>query len=140
MAIYILAQLQAWTSIALVAPSFGASCVLIFAVPESPLAQPRNVIGGHLVSTACGLATFAILGTSPIALGVGVATAILMMIATRTLHPPAGGDPLVVILTAASPSFLLEPVLLGTFGAVLTGVIYHWLVSGRVYPLPARRQ
>jgi CBS-domain-containing membrane protein len=133
--IYLLAQAQAWTSLALLAPAFGASCVLVFVLPDSPLAQPRNVIGGHLVSTAMGLLTFAVLGHSPLSLGVGVGLAIVAMVLTRTLHPPAGGNPIVVILTAAPLSFLFKPMLLGTLAIVLIGGLYHRFVTRRPWPL-----
>jgi CBS-domain-containing membrane protein len=132
--IYLLAQVQAWTSLLMLAPAFGASCVLVFALPDSPLAHPRNVIGGHLVSTAVGLAALAILGHGPLAMGVGVGIAIVAMMLTRTLHPPAGGNPVMVILGGASVSFLFKPILLGAVVIVLIGAAYHHLVAGRRYP------
>jgi CBS-domain-containing membrane protein len=108
--------------------------VLVFVLPGSPLAQPRNVIGGHLVSTVMGLLAMALLGHGPLAMGAGVAAAIMGMMLTRTLHPPAGGDPVLVILSSAPISFLLKPMLLGTVAIVLIGIAYHRLVAGRAYP------
>jgi hypothetical protein len=89
----------------LIAP-FGASCVLVFAIPQSPLAQPRNVIGGHLISMAAGLSVFGLLGQTPLAFALGVGLAIAAMLLTGTVHPPAGADPIVVILASASWPFL----------------------------------
>jgi len=80
----------------LIAP-FGASCVLVFAIPQSPLAQPRNVIGGHMISTAAGLLVFYLLGQTPLAFALGVGLAVTAMLLTGTVHPPAGADPIVVI-------------------------------------------
>ncbi len=120
----------------LIAP-FGASCVLVFGVPASPLAQPRNVIGGHIVSTTVGLATLTLLGATPLALGAGVGLAIAAMLLTRTTHPPAGADPIVVILTGASWSFLITPVLAGAVAIVLAGALYHRALSSASYPARA---
>ena len=122
----------------LIAP-FGASCVLVFGVPQSPLAQPRNVIGGHLISTAVGLAAFAILGATPLSLGLGVAVAIAAMLVTRTTHPPAGADPIVAILSAASWPFLFTPALAGAIMIVLSGVLYHRAVTRASYPVREQR-
>jgi len=134
LAIFVLATIQSRTSLAMLVPSFGASCALVFAHPESPFAQPRNVIGGHLVSSAFGLLALAVLGTGPIAMAAGVGLAIAGMMATRTMHPPAGGDPLIVILTAAPIGFLAQPILFGTCVIVLIGAAYHRL-RGVDYPL-----
>ena len=132
LAIFVLAAVHARTNLATLAPSFGATCALVFANPQSPFSRPANVIGGHLVSSAIGLVTLAILGSSPLALGVGVGLAIAGMMATRTMHPPAGGDPLIVILTGAHIGFLIEPILFGTIAIVLIGAAYH-AVSGVQY-------
>jgi CBS-domain-containing membrane protein len=132
--IFLLAQLTASLHTALLIAPFGASCVLVFALPQSPLAQPRNVIGGHLISTAVGLAVFSLLGAQPLSLGLGVGLAIAAMQATGTLHPPAGADPIVVILTAMGWPFLLSPVLVGAIAIVGLAAAYHRGVSGRRYP------
>ena len=93
--IFLLAQLtQSLHALLLIAP-FGASCVLVFALPQTPVAQPRNLIGGHLISTAVGLAVFALLGASPLSYALAVGAAIAAMQLTGTLHPPAGADPIV---------------------------------------------
>lgn len=111
----------------LMAP-FGASCVLLFALPEAPLAQPRNVIGGHLVATLIGLIAVHVLPSiAPAEMGIIVGAAIAAMQVTRTVHPPAGADPLVVIaLGSATPwSFLLTPVFAGSVILVLVALVVN---------------
>lgn len=117
----------------LIAP-FGATCVLVFALPQSPLARPRNVIGGHLLSSAAGLAVLSALGDGPVAFGVAAGLAIVAMQATETLHPPAGADPILVLATGAGWSFLLVPILVVSSAIVGAAWCYHRLVSGRRYP------
>ena len=132
--IFLLAQLTAsFHTLLLIAP-FGASCVLVFALPQSPLAQPRNVIGGHLISATVGLGVFALLGAVPLSYGLGVGLAIAAMELTGTLHPPAGADPIVVILAKASWPFLFSPVLVGALAIVIIAFVYHRGVSRRNYP------
>ncbi|WP_171634478.1 HPP family protein [Paenibacillus plantarum] len=108
----------------LMAP-FGASCVIAFALPQSPLAQPRSLIGGHVLSTLVGLVALTAFGVHAWSLALAVGAAITLMQLTRTLHPPAGADPLLVMLTGASWSFLLTPVLLGAALIVLVALGYH---------------
>ncbi|WP_321349377.1 HPP family protein [Halopseudomonas oceani] len=117
----------------LMAP-FGASCVLAFGVPDSPLAQPRAIVGGHLVATAVGLAVVTLLGDSWLACAVGVALALAVMQVTRTVHAPAGADPLVVIMAHAPLSYLVSPVLVGSLVIVLTAWAVNNLRSPRSYP------
>ncbi len=133
-AIWLLAALiESLGQLLLIAP-FGASCVLLFALPQSPLARPRNVIGGHVISALVGLLVLTFLGNGVLAMGIGVGLAIALMQFTGTLHPPADGDPLVVILTGAGWSFLLQPILAGTAILVFLAWIYHRFVSRRAYP------
>jgi CBS-domain-containing membrane protein len=117
----------------LMAP-FGATCVLAFGVSDSPLAQPRNIVGGHLLSTLIGLICLQIFGQSWWAMAIAVASAIAGMQLTRTVHPPAGADPLVVILIGASWNFLLTPVLLGSIILVICALIFNNLIKERTYP------
>ena len=88
--------------------SFGASCVLAFGVPESPLAQPRSIIGGHVVSTLVGLLVLSILGNSWWAGALAVGLALAAMQQTRTLHAPAGANPLVILAAAPLLAFWLR--------------------------------
>ena len=129
--IFALLMLHDATRLAWLIPSFGASCALVFGVPDSPFAKPVSVVGGHLVSSAVGLAAMALLGHGPLAMAVGVGCAIAAMMASRTMHPPAGGDPLIVIATSAAPMFLLMPVLVGTVAISLAGVVFRLVRRGR---------
>lgn len=132
--IYLLAQLSASLDAVLLIAPFGASCVLVFAIPQSPLAQPRNVIGGHFISALVGLAVLSLLGVSPLSYALAVGVAIATMQLTGTLHPPAGADPIVVLLAGAGWHFLLTPILAGTLAIVVTAIIYHRWISKRPYP------
>ncbi|HEX7782054.1 MAG TPA: HPP family protein [Sphingobium sp.] len=136
--IWLLSQLTiTFDHVLLIAP-FGSSCVLLFALPSSPLAQPTNVIGGHLISTFIGIAVLKVVGHNALACGLGVGLAIAAMQFTRLMHPPAGADPLVAILTGAGWSFLALPMLAGTIILVLLTLLYHRLISRRPYPAQFR--
>ncbi|MFM1885184.1 MAG: hypothetical protein RL026_341 [Pseudomonadota bacterium] len=113
----------------LMAP-FGASCVLAFGLPEAPLAQPRAIIGGHLVCAAVGLAALSLFGSGWWVTALAVALALLLMFLLRVVHAPAGSNP--VLLAAAAqagaapgPEFLLAPVLAGS----VTIVVLAWAVN-----------
>ncbi len=134
LAIGLLASLTASLGHLLLIAPFGASCVLLFALPQSPLARPRNVIGGHVLSALVGVLVLRLVGTGIVAMALGVGLAIAVMQFSGTLHPPAGGNPLVVILTGAGWSFLLAPIVIGTVALVLLAWFYHRLVSKRAYP------
>jgi len=120
-------------SVWIMAP-FGASCVLAFAVWDAPLSQPRNMVGGHLVSTLAGLTVHELLGDGGIAMAIGVGAAISLMALTRTTHPPAGADPLVVMMAGSGWSFLLTPVLAGSVIIVLVALLVNNAVKERRYP------
>lgn len=113
---------------------FGASCVLAFGVWNVPLSQPRNIIGGHFVSTFVGLAIYYVFGDEPWAIGLAVGLAIAVMMLTKTTHPPAGADPLVVIMGGYSWSYLLTPVLIGSIVIVVFALLINNLRSNREYP------
>src|SRR6478736_2002799 len=109
--ILLLAILTQLTSSPWLMAPFGASCVLAFGLWDAPLSQPRNIIGGHLISTFIGLAMYHIFGQGIVVMAAGVGLAIGCMMLTKTTHPPAGADPLVVILAGSGWSFLFAPVL-----------------------------
>ena len=84
------------TDVVMLIGSFGASAVLIYGAIKSPLAQPRNLVGGHLISALIGVSVFQIVAPIPwLAAAVAVATSIAVMHATRTLHPPGGATALI---------------------------------------------
>ncbi|PHS57074.1 MAG: HPP family protein [Sulfurimonas sp.] len=118
----------------LVMGSFGASCVLLFGFPKSPFSQPRNVILGHLFSTFIGLMFLHFLGTEWWSMALSLATAISVMIITRTVHPPAGSNPLIVFLLGAQWDYIVFPSLLGSIILVLVALLYNNLYSTRLYP------
>ena len=113
---------------------FGATSVLIFGVPDSPLAQPRNVIGGNFIAALVSLTILHLFGAEPWAMGMAVATAIGMMQFTGTLHPPSGAVALVVMMTKAQWQFLLTPALEGSIILVLCAVVFNNLAQDRTYP------
>ena len=117
----------------LMAP-FGASCVLVFGVWNTPLSQPRNVIGGHFVSTFVGLLIYHVFGNEPWAIAFAVGLALAMMMLTKTIHPPAGADPLIVMLGTYSWHYLVSPVLIGSIIIVIFALFINNLRSNRNYP------
>lgn len=120
----------------LVLGSFGSSSVILFAFPDSHFAQPQSVIGGHAISSAIGLLALALCGPAWWSLALAVAISAAAMMATRTVHPPAGSNPIIVfLLMPAGPDwrFLLFPTLAGSVLLVVTGVAVH-RASGTRYP------
>ena len=128
------AGLSELTGTALLMAPFGASCFLAFAVPDSPLAQPRNIVFGHLISTAVGMLTLSVLGAGWLSVAIAVGLAVLMMLVTRTGHPPAGADPLVVFALQPSVGYLMFPVLTGAIFIALVAVIFNNLRPDVSYP------
>ncbi|QBF28947.1 HPP family protein [Pseudomonas tructae] len=117
----------------LMAP-FGASCVLAFGMPDSPLAQPRNIIGGHVIATLVGLAVLYSLGDSWWSAALAVGLALAAMQQTRTLHAPAGANPLVVIASHAPLSFVVTPVLAGSLVIVAVAWCLNNARQANSYP------
>jgi CBS domain-containing membrane protein len=116
------------------AAPLGASAVLVFTVPASPLAQPWAVIGGNTISAFVGLACAAAIGDTASAASVAVAAAIAVMFLLRCLHPPGGATALLAVLSHASdPRFALLPILLNSALLVLVAMLYN-TVTGRRYP------
>lgn len=129
-----LALLTDLTTIALLMAPFGASCVLLFSVAASPLSQPINVIGGHLVAALIGLIMHAILPDAWWAVGIAVGIAIGMMAILRVTHPPAGANPIVIFAISPGFDFIIFPVLIGACALVLIATAYH-RATATVYPL-----
>ncbi len=96
---YINYNLLEGTDLVMIIGSFGASAVLIYGAIKSPLAQPRNLIGGHVISAVIGVASYQLLHANMwLAAAVAVATAIAVMHATKTLHPPGGATSLIAVI------------------------------------------
>ena len=114
-------------------PPFGASMVLVMAVHESPLAKPKNILLGHILSALSGVIILYLIGDNFLALGIAVALAVFVMIVTDTIHPPAGANPIIVILTGQGISFVLFPVAVGASMLVVFAYLYNKLLK-RNYP------
>jgi len=118
------------------AASFGSSMVLLYGFPESPFAQPKNIFFGHLLTALVGvvfvnfiqLPIFLII---PVAVGFGI----FLMIILDVVHPPAGGNPIMVIIGSASFDYLFSPIITGTIIILLFGVILNKYILKKNYPL-----
>jgi len=118
----------------LILGSFGASCVLLFGYPDAPFSQPRNVIFGHLLSSLIGLAFLTLFGPHWWSVALSAGTAIAFMMLTRTVHPPAGSNPIIVFLTQPSWGFLVFPTLVGAIVLVVIALIYNNATRKGKYP------
>lgn len=118
----------------LIMGSFGASCVLLFGFPKSPFSQPRNIILGHFISSLIGLLFLNFIGDNYISMSLALATAISLMIATRTVHPPAGSNPIIIFLLGSSWDYLIFPTLIGSLILVIVSLFYNNLHKSRSYP------
>lgn len=121
----------------LVAP-LGASAVLLFAVPASPLAQPWSIIGGNVISALVGVVAAELVPSIPVAAGLAVGGAILAMSLSRCLHPPGGAAALTAVIGGKSVAglgflFPFVPVGINSLVLVLAGLAFHRL-SGHSYP------
>ena len=133
-AIAAVAALTDSLSVMLVLGSFGASCVLIFGYPDVPFSQPRNVIAGHVISSLVGLVFLTVFGPHWWAIALSVGTAIALMMLTRTVHPPAGSNPVIVFLTQPTWGFLLFPTLVGALILVAVALVYNNATRDSKYP------
>ena len=118
------------------AGSFGSSMVLLFGFPESPFAQPRNVFFGHLVTTLVGV-IFVNLIPLPIYISIALAVGIgiFFMILFNVVHPPAGGNPIMVIIGSVSYDYLLFPTISGCFIIILLAILINKFILKKNYPL-----
>ena len=115
--------------------SFGSSMVLLYGYPESPFAQPKNVFFGHLITALVGLfflnfVPLPIYITIPLAVGFGVS----LMIFLNVTHPPAGGNPIIVIIGSVSFDYLLSPVITGSIIIIVFAIIINRFVLKKSYP------
>ena len=116
--------------------SFGSSMVLLFGYPESPFAQPKNIFFGHFLSSIVGLfflyfVPLQIYIIIPIAVGFAVG----LMILFKVTHPPAGGNPIIVIIGSVSLDYLINPIIIGTIIILIFGVVLNRLILKKKYPL-----
>jgi CBS-domain-containing membrane protein len=113
---------------------FATSIVLVIGSPQIEPAQPRALIGGHVVATLVGLAMLQLTGPSPSAAAAAVGLAVLAMYVTGTFHPPAGINPLLVITNNLPWSFLFAPVLAGAVLLTAFGYVWHRWIRRRPWP------
>ena len=118
------------------AASFGSSMVLLFGFPESPFAQPRNVFFGHLVTSLIGV-IFVNFIPLPIYINISLAVgvSIFFMIFLNVVHPPAGGNPVMVIIGSVTYDYLLFPIISGAFIIILLAIIINKFLLKKNYPL-----
>lgn len=130
-----IAYLAALTGIPLLTPTFGATCFIIAVLPDSAFAQPRNVVGGHVLCSLVGLICLQLLGAYWWSYMVAVGLAIMVMQLTRALHPPAAANPLLIMMQPGiSWNFLVTPVLTSTILLIFIAFLYHNVISKRSYP------
>ncbi len=115
--------------------SFGSSMVLLYGYPDSPFAQPKNVFFGHLVTAIVGLIVLHFIPLPiyliiPIAVGFGVGLMILLNIT----HPPAGGNPIIVIIGGVSLEYLISPVITGSVIIIVFAIILNRFILRKSYP------
>lgn len=128
LAIGLLTHLEASTAeVVLVMAPFGATAVLVFGVPNSPLAQPKNVVFGHLITAVIGVVFTQFVGVTPLTLAIASGLGVSVMLLTKTTHPPAGANPMLIMLSGQSWAFLITPVLTGAVLIVLVGKTFNLL-------------
>ncbi len=119
-----------------IAASFGSSMVLLFGFPESPFAQPKNVFFGHLLTALTGV-LFVNFIPLPIYISIAFAVGIgvFLMILLNVVHPPAGGNPIIVIIGSASYNYLINPIIFGCIIILLLAIIINKYLLQKNYPL-----
>jgi len=128
------------TDLIMVIGSFGASAVLIYGAIKSPLAQPRNFVGGHVISAIIGVTSFQMLHSHMwLSASVAVATAIAVMHLTKTLHPPGGATALIAVIGsqkvhALGYLYVIIPVGLGALIMLIVALLVNNISKNRRYP------
>jgi len=123
------------------AASFGSSVVVVFGYPENEFAQPKNVLLGHLLCALVGIIFVTLFNITQdrsiffIAIGLAVGISVMLMMAFKITHPPAGGNTIVIMLTQDSFQFLVFPIMAGAITIIIGGVIYNRFILKKNYPL-----
>ena len=118
------------------AGSFGSSMVLLFGFPESPFAQPKNVFFGHLITALIGI-IFVNYIPLPIYINIALAVGagIFFMMILNVVHPPAGGNPIIVIIGSVSYEYLISPIIFGCIIILLIAILVNKFLLKKNYPL-----
>ena len=123
------------------AASFGSSVVVVFGYPENEFAQPKNVLLGHLLCAFIGILFVTLFKISQdrtiffLAIGIAVGLSVMLMMAFKITHPPAGGNAIVVMLAQESFHYLIFPIMVGAITIIIGGIIYNRLILKKNYPL-----
>ncbi|MEN9860722.1 MAG: hypothetical protein RLZZ515_1204 [Cyanobacteriota bacterium] len=134
-AVLLLGLLSLWSGQVLIVAPLGASCVLLFGYPASPLAQPRNIVLGNLIGGLVGVSLASSFGQGPAVLALAVGLTILLGQQLRCLHPPAGGMAFLAVFLKVPWAFLLFPVLSGSLLlVVLAWSFSRWVPAALPYP------
>jgi len=113
LALTLLSVLSMVYNLPMLVASFGASAILIYGAPDAPLSQPRNVILGHFISALVGVSVYKVFGFTWGSAALATTTALVLMLLTKTTHPPGGATALFAVLGRATPMYILTPVLAG---------------------------
>ena len=123
------------------AASFGSSVVVVFGYPDNEFAQPKNVLFGHLLCALVGIIFVILFKISQdrtiffLAIGLAVGLSVMLMMALKITHPPAGGNTIVVMLAQDSFNFLIFPIMVGAQTIIIGGIIYNRFILKKNYPL-----
>jgi CBS-domain-containing membrane protein len=116
--------------------SFGSSMVLLYGFPESPFAQPKNIFFGHLLTSLIGIFFINYIHLPIfINLALAVGFGIFFMIIFNVVHPPAGGNPIIVIIGGVSYEYLINPIIFGCLIILLFGIMLNKFILKKNYPL-----
>lgn len=133
--IFTFLELAEFTTPIWILASFAPSGMLAFIAWNAPVGQPRNIIGSHLIASFIGISMLKLFGSSPLLISIAVCLTIFCMLLTRTFHPPACGNALIIMIEGYSWSFLFTTVLLGTIIITLYALIINNLHPRRKYPM-----
>ena len=123
-----------------IATSFGSTVVVVFGYPNNEFAQPKNVFFGHLLCTLIGILFVTLFKITQdrsiffLAIGLAVGISVMLMMALKITHPPAGGNTIVVMLAQDSFQYLIFPILVGIISIIIGGIIYNRYILKKKYP------
>ena len=122
------------------AASFGSSVVVVFGYPDNEFSQPKNVLLGHLLCALIGIIFVTLFKITQdrtiffLAIGLAVGFSVMLMMALKITHPPAGGNTIVIMLTQDSFQYLIFPIMVGAITIIIGGVVYNRFILKKNYP------